>query len=155
MARAPGRIAIGSDHAATALREGLAAHLRDAGWDVRVFGPALGERSDYPDQAADVGRRVAAGDVDLGILTCGTGIGVSIAANKIPGVRAALVHDPETARLAAEHNRANVLCIGGRIFALEYATTLVDIWLSTAFEERHQHRIDKIAALETDAVGEQ
>lgn len=147
------RIDVGSDHAAVALREAIAAHLSGRGYDVVQVGPPEGGRVDYPDQAAAVGRAVRDGDAALGILVCGTGIGMSIAANRIPGIRAALVHDPTTARLAAMHNNANVLCLGGRLLATEYALDLVDTWLDTEFETRHQARLDKIAALEPNPLG--
>ncbi|MCB9730413.1 MAG: ribose 5-phosphate isomerase B [Deltaproteobacteria bacterium] len=142
------RIWVGSDHAAIALRQAIVRHLRSGGHSVDEVGPQAGERSDYPDAAEAVARAVAEGRADRGVLVCGTGIGVSIAANKVPGIRAALVHDPVTARLAAEHNDAQVLCMGGRLLALEYAVDLVDVWLQTAFEARHQARLDKITALE-------
>jgi ribose 5-phosphate isomerase B len=103
---------------------------------------------DYPEFARRVGEQVASGLVERGVLVCGTGIGISIAANKIPGVRAALVHDVTTARLAAEHNHANILCLGGRLQAPSLACELVGIWLQTAFEPRHQHRLDMITRLE-------
>lgn len=148
MSRPISRIRVGSDHAAIGLRQAIVRHLRAGGYEVGEVGPAPGERSDYPDAAADVARAVVAGEVDRGVLVCGTGIGVSIAANKVPGVRAALVHDPVTARLAAEHNGAHVLCMGARLLAEEYALELVDTWLGTQFEQRHQARLDKIAALE-------
>ncbi len=144
------RIDVGSDHAAVALRRAVVAHLVARGRTVREVGPAVGERVDYPDQAADVARAVATGDASLGVMICGTGIGVSIAANKVPGVRAALVHDVTTARFAAQHNDANVLCLGGRLLAEPLALECIDAWLDTAFEGRHQHRLDKITALEND-----
>lgn len=147
-ARSPRRFAIGSDHAAIPLRRAIAEHLSARGFDVVEHGPDAGERSDYPDDARAVAEAVAAGDVDLGILCCGTGIGVSIAANKVSGIRAALVHDPVTARLAREHNDANVLCLGGRLIAVEYGVELVDSWLGATFEPRHQPRLDKIASIE-------
>lgn len=141
------RFIVGSDHAGIAMRGVLAAHLAARGHDIEEVGPQPGERSDYPDAALEVGRRVAdaAGDT-RGVLVCGTGIGMSIAANKVHGVRAALVHDLLTAQLAAEHNKANVLCLGARLVAPEYARLCLDRWLDTAFEARHQVRIDKIAA---------
>ncbi|MGB0589120.1 MAG: ribose 5-phosphate isomerase B [Myxococcota bacterium] len=142
------RIHVGSDHAAVGLRLEVVAHLRELGHSVTEIGPLEGERCDYPDHAATVARAVSSGASDLGVLVCGTGIGVSIAANKIPGVRAALVHDITTATLAAQHNNANVLCVGGRLLAPQLALELVDAWLSTPFETRHQHRLDKITALE-------
>lgn len=148
------RFHVGSDHAGVSLRRAIAAHLRALGHVVDEVGPSDGERADYPDPAAAVARAVASATpggsapVALGVLICGTGIGVSIAANKVVGIRAALVHDPVTATLAAEHNAANVLCLGARLIAEPYALTLVDAWLGATFEARHQPRIDKIAALE-------
>ena len=146
------RISVGSDHAAIGLRGAIVAWLRSAGHEVAEVGPAADERTDYPLQAAAVARSVAAGDRDRGILVCGTGIGMSIAANKIPGVRAALVHDPLTARLAGEHNAANVLCLGGRLLAEPYALELVALWLASAFEARHQPRIDLVTALDSERL---
>ncbi|MFT7580412.1 MAG: ribose 5-phosphate isomerase B [Myxococcota bacterium] len=148
MASADLTIGVGSDHAAIGLRGALADHLRQRGHTVWTCGPETGARSDYPDQASEVSHGVVSGRCDLGVLVCGTGIGMSIAANKVAGIRAALVHEPVTARLAAQHNRANVLCLGGRLLATEYAIELLDIWLDTAFEARHQARLDKIHALE-------
>lgn len=142
------RIAVGSDHAAIRLRRALVAHLVGRGFTVIEVGPDEGDKSDYPDQARTVAEAVVRGEVDRGVLCCGTGIGVSIAANKVDGVRAALVHDPITAKLAAQHNDANVLCLGGRLVAPEYGTELVDAWLDTPFEPRHQARLDLITALE-------
>lgn len=142
------RFLVGSDHAAVGLRDALVEHLGQADHHVRTVGPAAGGRADYPDPAAEVARAVAGGEVDRGVLACGTGIGMSIAANKVPGVRAALAHDPVTARLAAAHNDAQVLCLGGRLHAPEYAVEILDAWLGASFEPRHQRRIDKIHALE-------
>ena len=139
---------MGSDHAAIGLREAIAAHLRGRGFSVTEVGPQVGGRSDYPDQAAEVARAVSTGSSVKGILVCGTGIGMSIAANKVEGIRAALVHDPQTATMAAMHNDANVLCMGGRLLANEYAIDLIDCWLDTPFEERHQARLDKLHGLE-------
>ena len=142
------RIALGSDHAAVDARQIVAAALAKAGHTALDLGCAAGERVDYPDFAAKVARAVVSGEADAGVLLCGTGIGMSIAANKIDGVRAALVHDVTTARLAAEHNDANVLCLGARVLG---PITLVECtlaWLGTTFEPRHQARLAKIAALE-------
>lgn len=150
---AAGVIDVGSDHAAIGLRRAVVAHLTSQGWTVREVGPSEGERVDYPDQAADVARSVARGDAVLGVLVCGTGIGVSIAANKIPGVRAALVHDVTTARLAREHNQANVLCLGGRLLAEAFALQCIDAWLGAEFETRHQHRLDKLSQLDGSLTG--
>ncbi|MBL8783808.1 MAG: ribose 5-phosphate isomerase B [Deltaproteobacteria bacterium] len=145
---------VGSDHAGISLRRAVVAHLEAAGHVVGEFGPGDGERSDYPDAAREVAlavRRAAPADRAGGILICGTGIGMSIAANKVTGIRAALVHDPVTARLAAEHNDARVLCLGARLLAEDYALGLVDVWLAASFETRHQGRLDKVADLESAA----
>jgi ribose 5-phosphate isomerase B len=144
------RYLVGSDHAGVGMRQALAAHLAGRGLAVEEIGPAReDERADYPDAARAVARAVAADPAARGVLVCGTGIGMSIAANKVRGVRAALVHDPLTARLAAEHNAANVLCLGGRLLANAYAVACLEAWLAASFEGRHQVRIDKIAAIET------
>lgn len=142
------RICIASDHAAYDLKNAIAEWLRERGAEVDDLGPHTSERVDYPDYAERVARAVADGRCERGILTCGTGIGMSIAANKVPGVRAALVHDPFTAEMAAAHNDARVLCLGGRIHATAYALELVRIWLETGFEPRHQSRLDKISRIE-------
>jgi len=147
------RIGIGGDHAAFAMKNALADWLRARGHDVLDLGPPSADRVDYPDYAARVAQAVVDGRCERGVLVCGTGIGMSIAANKVPGIRAALVHDPFTARLAAEHNHANVLCFGARVHAFEYAVELVSAWLATPFDPRHQARLDKIGALEDGARG--
>lgn len=147
----PRRFVVGSDHAGIEMRAALVAHLESRGFVVTEIGPRQGERSDYPDAAGEVGRAVVAEAGTRGVLVCGTGIGVSIAANKVRGVRAALVHDLVTARLAAEHNAANVLCLGARLLAVPYALMCLDAWLDAAFEARHQGRIEKIAGLEAEA----
>lgn len=146
-------IIIGSDHAAISARDAVAAALVADGFDVRVVGPSAGERVDYPDVAVAVARAVASGEFPRGILACGTGIGVSIAANKVDGIRAALVHDPVTAELAAQHNAANVLCLGGRLLADEYAVRCVRAWLRAGFDPRHQGRLDLVAEIERDRAG--
>lgn len=145
-------LVIGSDHAAVVLRDAIASALREEGWDVTVVGPPTADvRMDYPDVAFEVAEAVARGDFPRGILTCGTGIGVSIAANKVAGIRAALVHDPVTAELAAQHNNSNILCLGGRLLAPEYGVTCVRRWLETPFEVRHAARLGRIAAREGGA----
>ncbi len=144
------RIAIGSDHAAVAMKDGVAQYLRGAGADVDDVGTIGTESVDYPDFARLVGDKVAGGAAQLGILLCGTGIGVAISANKIHGIRAAVCHDVTTARLAREHNDANVLCIGARTTGGTVAMDIVRTFLEARFEGgRHQRRIDKITALET------
>jgi ribose 5-phosphate isomerase B len=143
------RIAIGSDHGGLALKAALVTFLQGRGLDVSDFGTDSEASVDYPDFGEKVARAVAAGQVDQGIVICGTGIGISIVANKITGIRAALVTDVFMARMAREHNNANVLALGGRILTPEQACELVAAWLDATFEGgRHQGRLDKIAALE-------
>lgn len=142
------RLSVGSDHAAVETRRAVVEHLRAAGHEVHEVGPSPGERVDYPDQARAVAEAVAGGDSQRGVLICGTGIGMSIAANKVRGIRAALVHDVTTARLAAQHNDANVLCFGGRLVAAPLGLELVDVWLASQFEERHAPRLAKVSGME-------
>lgn len=144
-------IVIASDHGGLELKDALVAYLSDLGIKVRDLGTMNNDSVDYPDYAAQAAQALSAGEVDRGVLICGTGIGMSIAANKFPGVRAALVHDEFTARMAKEHNDANILVMGGRILAVDAARKLVQVWLETPFEGgRHQRRLDKIASLEED-----
>ena len=146
------RVAIGCDHAAVALKDALVAELGKAGLAVLDQGTFSGDSVDYPDFAAKVARLVSGGQADRGIVLCGSGIGVSIAANKIPGVRASLCHDVTTARLARQHNDANVLCLGARTTGPVVASDIVHTWLGTAFEGgRHAGRVAKIEALEAQA----
>jgi ribose 5-phosphate isomerase B len=142
------RIAVGSDHGGFGLKRELLGKLRAAGHDVVDLGTDGEASVDYPLYAASVACEVAQGRCQRGVLVCGTGIGVSIAANKVKGIRAALVHDETTARLAAQHNDANVLCLGGRLLATELAWELVQVWLKTPFEARHQRRLDQVSELE-------
>ncbi len=144
-------IVLGSDHAGYPLKAHLMATLESWGYDVTDVGTTNGEDAvDYPDFAAAVGRAVADGEANLGVAVCGTGIGVSIAANKVPGVRAALVHDVTSAHLAREHNHANVLCFGGRVTGFLVADEALRAWLDAApAEGRHLGRIEKIAALDS------
>jgi len=144
------RVAIGADHAAVALKDALVKELRGANLPVEDLGTHSTDSVDYPDFAREVASRVAAGTADRGILLCGTGIGMSIAANKVHGIRAAVCHDVTTARLARLHNDANVLCMGGRLIGLTLASDIMQTWLATQFEGgRHKGRIEKIHALET------
>jgi ribose 5-phosphate isomerase B len=143
------RIVIGSDHAGFAVKESIRKYLQAAGYAVDDQGTSSEESVDYPDYGKAVGDRVASKQADLGIAVCGSGIGISIAANKVPGIRAALAHDVVTARLAREHNDANVLALGGRIVTPEAALEMVQIFLTTAYlGGRHQRRVDKITQLE-------
>jgi len=143
------RIAIGSDHAGFLVKETIRKHLQASGYAVDDQGTNSEESVDYPDYGKAVGQRVASKQSDLGIAVCGSGIGISIAANKVPGIRAALAHDVITARLAREHNDANVLALGGRIVSPEAALEMVQTFLTTAYlGGRHQRRIDKISQME-------
>jgi RpiB/LacA/LacB family sugar-phosphate isomerase len=147
------RIAVGSDHAGYTLKQVLIAYLVEQGHDVADLGTDSAEKSvDYPVYGAAVGRAVAGGDADLGLCACGTGIGVSIAANKIPGVRAATVHDVTTATLARQHNHANVLCLGGRTVGEATALDALAAFLSaTPLHGRHDRRVEELAALDRQA----
>ena len=143
------KIAIGADHAGVALKDQLKEALTSHGVELEDFGTKSTESVDYPDFAALVARRVASGEFDRGILFCGSGIGMAIAANKIPGIRAAQITDEESARLGREHNDMNVLAIAGRQTDPETARRIIDIFLNTPFAGgRHQNRVDKITALE-------
>ncbi len=142
-------IVIGSDHGGLNLKSALNSYLTRRGFKVIDAGTNGDEAVDYPDFGQKVSETVIAGQAELGILICGTGIGMSIAANKIPGIRAALVTDVFMARMAKEHNNANVLVLGGRILDEQKACDLVGAWLDATFEGgRHQNRLDKITALE-------
>lgn len=142
-------IALGADHAGYHLKQTIKEYLREAGHECEDLGTSSEESVDYPDFARAVAQRVAAGQSQLGILACGTGIGMAIAANKVPGVRAATAHDPMTARLSREHNDANVLTLGGRVLDDAAAIAVVREFLAAQFAGgRHQRRIDKIAELD-------
>jgi ribose 5-phosphate isomerase B len=144
------RIAIGSDHAGFPIKETIRKYLEEAGYAVDDQGTSSEESVDYPDYGKAVGERVASKKADVGIAVCGSGIGISIAANKVPGIRAALAHDVMTARLAREHNDANVLALGGRIVTGEAALEMVQTFLTTAYlGGRHQRRLDKITRMES------
>lgn len=143
------RIALGADHAGFRAKENIKKYLEGAGYGVDDVGTWSEESVDYPDFARAVGERVAAGKDPLGILVCGTGIGVSIAANKVEGIRAALAHDSLTARRAREHNDANVLALGGKIVGDDETITIVQEFLNAQFAGgRHQRRVDKISEME-------
>lgn len=143
------RIAAGADHAGRSLKDLLVEHLCAHGHEVEDLGTHTDDRVDYPDFGAAVARRVVSGGADLGLAVCGTGIGISIAANKVPGARAALVHDVTTARLARQHNDANVICLGERTTGPETARQALDAFLAAGFEGgRHVGRLGKISDLE-------
>ena len=139
-------IAIGSDHGGFELKAKVIAHLQEKGMEVKDFGTYSLESCDYPDYGRPVAEAVAAGECDKGIVICTTGIGISITANKVPGIRCALCHNSTTARLTREHNDANVLAIGAGMVGENVAMDIVDTFFATPFSngERHQRRIDKI-----------
>jgi len=142
------KIAIGADHAGYILKEAIKEFLGKKEIEYKDFGTFKLDSVDYPEYSYKVSQAVATHEADLGILVCGTGIGMSITANKIKGIRAALVYNEETASLSRLHNDANVLCLGGRMLEEEQALQLVDIWLNTSFEGgRHETRINLISKL--------
>ncbi|MCS6950765.1 MAG: ribose 5-phosphate isomerase B [Armatimonadota bacterium] len=143
-------IGLGADHAGYYLKNIVRSYLQQQGITVRDFGTHTDSPCDYPDFALMVANAVAQGECDLGILICGTGVGMSISANKVRGIRAAHAQDPVTARLARQHNDANVLCMGGRIIGAELAMEIVSAFLNASFtdEERHVRRVNKVNMLE-------
>lgn len=143
------KIAVGSDHGGVELKEEIKKFLTEEGYEIKDFGTNSNSSCDYPDYALPVAEAVAAKEFDFGILVCGTGIGISIAANKVPGVRAALCSDTFSAHATREHNNANILAIGQRVVGPGLALDIVKTFLSTNFEGgRHQNRIDKITEIE-------
>ena len=144
------RISIGCDHGALALKNKMVAHLTKKGYDVKDCGTYTADSCDYPDFAAAAARAVASGECEKGIVLCTTGIGVSIAANKVKGIRCALLSDVMSARLTREHNDTNMMAIGAGVVGEMLALEILDTWLNTEFShnERHQRRIDKVMALE-------
>ncbi len=144
------RIAVGSDHHGVTMRAKIIELLRELGQEVVDMGTHGSDDVDYPDVAAIVARQVSCGEVDRGILVCGTGLGMSIVANKFPGVRAAPCHDDLTAEMSRRHNDLNVLCLSGDILGELLVDRLVEIWLTTEFEEgRHARRVEKIREMES------
>ena len=139
------RIALGADHGGVDLKDSLVARLRDAGHTVSDLGTHGGESVDYPEFGRAVAEAVAGGEVDRGILICGTGQGMAMTANKVPGVRAGVVSDSFSARMIVEHNNAQVLTLGARVVGQSLAETIVDAFLAASFEGgRHARRVDKI-----------
>src|SRR6478672_10849920 len=138
----PKRVPIASDHAGVDLKTQIKTLMPEISWD--DLGPSDKSRVDYPDYAAKLARKIESGEAERGVLICGSGIGMCIAANKFPGVRAAVVENPVAARLTREHNDANVLCLGSRFIAPEYGVEIVEICLATPFSngERHVARIE-------------
>lgn len=144
------RIAIGADHAGFELKEDLAAHLRELEYEVVDVGTHSTDPVDYPDYAEAVGRAVLEGQADRGVLVCGSGVGASVAANKLPGIRAGLCHDTYSAHQGVEHDDMNVLVMGGRVIGPELARELVRAFLGANYtgEERHRRRLEKMHELE-------
>lgn len=142
------KILIASDHAGFELKRKLKELLPQHEWI--DLGPEDGSSVDYPDYATKLGKKIPK-EADLGVLICGSGIGMSMAANKIPGIRAALVENPISAKLSKEHNNANVLCLGSRFLAPTYAAEITEAWLSASFaqEERHRRRVEKIDQIQS------
>lgn len=142
------KVLIAADHAGVELKEKIQRLLPD--WEWQDLGPPEGKRVDYPDYAEKLTKSLTAGNGDFGVLICGSGVGMSIAANKVPGIRAALVENPTSARLAREHNDANVLCLGSRFLAPEYAAEISRTFLEAGYseDERHHQRVEKINEIE-------
>lgn len=149
------RIAIGSDHRGLLLKQAIIPLLTELGHDSRDMGCYNGDSIDYPDIAEKVARAVAKGEADFGMLICGTGIGMSIAANKVPGVRAASCGDSMSAQMARRHNDSNVLCLGGEMIGEWLAKEIILAYLSAEFEGgRHVRRVDKISQLENQLMSD-
>ncbi|MDR3195701.1 MAG: ribose 5-phosphate isomerase B [Endomicrobium sp.] len=142
------KLAFGTDHAAAEVRDTVKKYLQDIGYEVEDFGFCGQGGCDYPDFAVQVAESVAGGKANKGVLICGTGIGMAVAANKVKGIIAAVCWNEDTARLASRHNCANVLCLGSRTATVNEICHMIKIFLNTPFEERHKRRIDKIKEIE-------
>jgi len=143
------KVAIGCDHAGIDLKPAVREALEQAGAEVIDLGTHSRESVDYPDYGVAVARAVVSGDADLGVVLCGTGIGISIAANKVPGARAALCHDTYSARMSREHNDANILAMGARVVGAGLAQEIVKAWLAASFAGgRHERRVEKLKQLD-------
>jgi len=148
-------VALGADHGGYSLKTELAPWLQSQGYEVLDLGAhSLDPADDYPDFAEATARAVVAGRAERGILICGSGVGASVAANKVPGIRACVCHDTYSAHQGVEHDEMNVLCLGGRIIGIELAKELAAAFLNARFtgEERHRRRMDKVAAMEQRAL---
>jgi len=147
----PGVIALGCDHVGLELKEPIKKHLAGLNFEIRDFGTSSHAQTDYPTYALLVARAVAAGICQRGILFCGTGVGISIAANKVRGIRAVVCSEPYSARLSRQHNDTNILCLGSRVVGIELAKMIVDEWLAAVFEGgRHADRVRMIRAIENE-----
>ena len=145
------KIAIGCDHGALALKNKMVSHLEKQGHEVKDFGTYTPDSCDYPEFAAAAAKAVASGECEKGIVLCTTGIGVSITANKVKGIRCALLSDVMSARMTRQHNDTNMMAIGAAVVGPMLALEIIDTWLGTEFEGgRHQRRIDKMMALENE-----
>lgn len=145
------KIGIGNDHAAVDMKNEIVEYLQQKGYEVVNYGTDTNESCNYPDYGKKVGKAVVAGEVDLGILICGTGVGISLAANKVKGVRAVVCSEPYSAKLSRQHNNTNVLAFGARVIGIEMAKMIIDEWLAAEFMGgRHQTRVDMIMAIENE-----
>ena len=143
------KIVIGNDHTAGHIRSVIAQHLRDRGYEVEEIGSFSTESSNYPEWGEKTAMKGVSGEADLGIAICGTGVGISIACNKVKGIRAVCCSEPYSAKLSREHNNSNILCFGARVVGDEMAKMIVDSWLDAEFQGgRHQKRIDMISDIE-------
>lgn len=142
------KIAMGNDHVAVEMKNLIKAHLEGKGHEVLDLGANSTERCDYPEYGEKVARLVAGGGCDAGIVICGTGVGISLAANKVSGIRAVVCSEPYSAMLSKQHNNTNILAFGSRVIGIELAKMIVDQWLAAEFEGgRHQKRIDMVAVI--------
>lgn len=145
------KIAIGNDHAAVEMKNDIVAYLEGKGYEMINFGTDTHASCNYPEYGKAVGEAVASGQADLGILICGTGVGISLAANKVKGIRAVVCSEPYSAKLSKMHNNTNVLAFGARVIGIEMAKMIVDEWLAAEFEGgRHQTRVDMIMDIENE-----
>ena len=143
------KIGIGNDHAALEMKNQVMEYLEEKGYEVINYGTNTPESCNYPEFGEKVGRAVVSGEVDCGILICGTGVGISLAANKVKGVRAVVCSEPYSAKLSKQHNHTNILAFGARVVGIELAKMIIDEWLGAEFEGgRHQTRVDMIMAIE-------
>jgi len=149
------KLAIGGDHVGQLLKPEIISYLEELGHEVKDYGPFTTERTDYPKYAEKVGIEVAKGNFDGGILICGTGVGISIAANKVKGIRAVVCSEPYSAKLSKEHNNTNILAFGSRVVGLDLAKMIVKEWLDADFEGgRHENRVNMIEEIECRYIGE-
>lgn len=145
------KIGIGNDHAAVDMKNEVVEYLQEKGYEVVNYGTDTTESCHYPVYGEKVGKAVASGEVDLGILICGTGVGISLAANKVKGIRAVVCSEPYSAKLSRQHNNTNILAFGARVVGIEMAKMIIDEWLNAEFMGgRHQTRVDMIMAIENE-----